>query len=357
MENQVAVIEITNELAPTIYVGGGLNKYFDQVKEAVSGEVPDLTTKKGRDRIASLAAQVSRSKTAVEKPGREYLKHIKELPKEVEKELRDWVTKCDALRDEVRAPLTKWEDEQAAIEAAIITRIDEIKGFAEIASQPHPGFQASLLHDALFECQAIAIDESFGIHIAKAIAAKDAAVSALTSAISARNAYDSEQAELERLRQEQAKREQEERDRLIAEQAALAERQRQEQARIDAERLQHEAERRAEQAKRDAELAERRRIEQEQQAKIAAEQAAIRAQQQAEQAAQRAAEAERQRLEDEAAERERQIKIREADKNHRASINRSALEAMIAEGVPEEFAKAALKAIANGKIPAVKIHY
>lgn len=57
-----------DDMAPVVYVAGGLDKYFDMVKDAVSGEVPDLTTKKGRDRIASLAAQVSRSKTAVEKP-------------------------------------------------------------------------------------------------------------------------------------------------------------------------------------------------------------------------------------------------------------------------------------------------
>ena len=357
MENQIAVIEITKELAPAIYVDGGLSKYFDQIKQAVSGEVPDLTTKKGRDRVASLAAQVSRSKTAVEKPGREYLKHIKELPKEVEKELREWVNKCDALRDEIRAPLTRWEEEQAAIEAAIIARIDEINDIGAMAAQPHPGPQWQVLQDALEQCQAITIDESFGAHIAKAVAAKDAATRSLASAIDARKAYDEEQAELERLRQEQAKREQEERERRIAEEAALAERQLQEQARIDAELMQREAEQRAEQARRDAELAERRRIEQEQQAKIAAEQAAIRAQQQAEEAAKQAAERERQRVAEEAAELQRQEQQRIADKEHRGSINRAALEAMIAEGVPEEFAKEALKAIANGKVPAVKIHY
>lgn len=357
MENQIAVIEITKELAPAIYVDGGLNKYFDQIKQAASGEVPDLTTKKGRDRIASLAAQVSRSKTAVEKPGREYLKHIKELPKEVEKELREWVNKCDALRDEIRAPLTKWEEEQAAIEAEIISRIDEINSLGAMAAQPHPGLQWTILNDALEHCQAITIDESFGAHISKAVAAKDAATKSLAAAIDARKAYDAEQAELDRLRQEQAKREQEERERRIAEEAALAERQRQEQARIDAERMQREAEQRAEQAKRDAELAERRRIEQEQQAKIAAEQAEIRAQQQAEEAAKQAAERERQRVAAEAAELHRQEQQRIADKEHRGSINRAALEAMIAEGVPEEFAKAAIKAIASGKIPAVKICY
>ena len=54
--NEIAVIEVTPELAPAIYVSGGLKGYFEQVKKAVEGEVPDLATKKGRDRVASLAA-------------------------------------------------------------------------------------------------------------------------------------------------------------------------------------------------------------------------------------------------------------------------------------------------------------
>lgn len=110
MSNELMVIEVTDDMAPVVYVAGGLDKYFDMVKDAVSGEVPDLTTKKGRDRIASLAAQVSRSKTAVEKPGRAYLKRLKEMPKTVEAELREWVNNCDNLRDEVRRPLTEWEE-------------------------------------------------------------------------------------------------------------------------------------------------------------------------------------------------------------------------------------------------------
>lgn len=65
----LTVIEIKPEQAPTLYRAGGLDDYLEQIRQAVN-EVPDLTTKKGRDRVASLAAQVSRSKTAIEKPGR-----------------------------------------------------------------------------------------------------------------------------------------------------------------------------------------------------------------------------------------------------------------------------------------------
>lgn len=76
----ITIDDITADNAPTIYVTGGLGQFFEAVKAEVTGEVPDLTTRKGRERIASLAAKVSKSKTAVEKPGRDYLKRLAHQP-------------------------------------------------------------------------------------------------------------------------------------------------------------------------------------------------------------------------------------------------------------------------------------
>ncbi|EON3337939.1 hypothetical protein ACNHGG_004714, partial [Yersinia enterocolitica] len=64
----LVVIDIKPESYPTLYVTNGLDKYLNQIRQAVN-EVPDVTTAKGRARIASLAASASRSKTAIEKPG------------------------------------------------------------------------------------------------------------------------------------------------------------------------------------------------------------------------------------------------------------------------------------------------
>ncbi|MBP2155721.1 hypothetical protein [Erwinia rhapontici] len=113
---EIAVLEIKPEQAPSVYVANGLNTYLEQIRQAVN-EVPDLSTPKGRARVASLAAQVSRSKTLIEKPGRDYLRHLKEAVKPAEAELRRFVTECDNLRDEVRRPLTEWESEQERIKA------------------------------------------------------------------------------------------------------------------------------------------------------------------------------------------------------------------------------------------------
>jgi hypothetical protein len=60
---------------------------------------------------------VSRSKTAIEKPGREYLKRLKEAVRPAEAEIKRFVDACDELRDATRRPLTEWEAEQERIKA------------------------------------------------------------------------------------------------------------------------------------------------------------------------------------------------------------------------------------------------
>lgn len=112
----LTVVEIKPEQAPVLYAPNGLDAYLEQIRQSVN-EVPDLSTKKGRDRVASLAGQVSRSKTAIEKPGREYLKRLKEAVKPAEAEIKRFVDACDTLRDETRRPLTEWEAEQERIAA------------------------------------------------------------------------------------------------------------------------------------------------------------------------------------------------------------------------------------------------
>ena len=112
----LTVIEIKPEQAPVLFSPNGLDAFLEQIKQAVN-EVPDLSTDKGRKRIASLAAQVSRSKTAIEKPGREYLKRLKAAVKPAEQEIKRFVDECDALRDATRQPLTEWEAEQERIAA------------------------------------------------------------------------------------------------------------------------------------------------------------------------------------------------------------------------------------------------
>lgn len=308
--SELAVIEIKPEQAPALYVANGLDAYLEQIRQAVN-EVPDLSTKKGRDRIASLAAQVSRSKTAIEKPGREYLKHLKEQPKIVEAELRRFVTECDNLRDATRKPLTEWEAEQERIKAE-----EEAKRAAEeLAKKVEADHELALLmNDAFDREQAEKAAEVERQRIAR-------------------------EEEIKRQAAENAKREAEEK--AAAELAAIKQREADAiAAKAQAELLAKQAEERAEQQRLEA-LA---RAERE-------KQAAIEAERQKAAAAEAARLAEEKRIAEEAARRERDVK-------HRKAIGTDIVNALLANtSVTREQAIEVLTALKDGLIPHAKINY
>ncbi|UBT78772.1 hypothetical protein LCH33_002135 [Pseudomonas amygdali] len=349
----ITIDDISADNAPVIYVAGGLNQFLQAVTAEVTAEVPDLTTRKGRDRIASLAAKVSSSKVAVEKPGREYLKRLKEMPKVVETELREFVTKMDALRDVTRKPLTDWEEANDRRIDAHNDGIQRIKDLAVFAETPSAANVAQIIADL----ELVEINDSWEEFLAEAAQAKDRSLASLRTLLADRTKHEAELAAIAQFNAEQAKRDQEARDAEIARKAA-------EQARIDAEQkalAEREAAARREQELKDQ--AERQSLQiklQEEQAerqKLQAEQDRIAAEQRQAEAVEQARLAEVKKQADAKAEELRQQKARERDQAHKASINRAALEAFIAGGMPEACAKQAVTLIAQRKIPAITIAY
>jgi len=389
----ITIDDISEENAPAIFVAGGLSRFIDAVKDEVCAEVPDLTTKKGRDRIASLSATVSKRKAAVEKPGRDYLRHIKALPKVVEDELREFVIAMNTLRDQVRQPLTDWE---AADTARKDRHVDAIQAIEDLAVDLGL-LTASELRAGITTAEAVQIDKHWEEFEVEAARTKDHVLTRLRAALSTREQYEAEQAELARLRAEveaqaqrdreaQIAREAEERTRREAEQRAQAERdaaaKREAEAKAAADRRELELKFAAEQAERAAAQAAREKIESEQRAaqqkaddelrhqqaiaqaeadRIAAEQRAeqerINSEARQAEAAERARLAEVARQNAAADEILRQAAAREADKAHKMKINRAALDAFVAGGMPEECAKQAVVLIAQRKIPAITIQY
>ena len=389
----ITIDDISEENAPAIFVAGGLSRFIDAVKDEVCAEVPDLTTKKGRDRIASLSATVSKRKAAVEKPGRDYLRHIKALPKVVEDELREFVIAMNTLRDQVRQPLTDWE---AADTARKDRHVDAIQAIEDLAVDLGL-LTASELRAGITTAEAVQIDKHWEEFETDAARAKESALTKLRTALVARQQHEAQQAELARLRAEveaqaqrdreaQIAREAEERARREAEQRAQAERdaaaKREAEAKAAADRRELELKFAAEQAERAAAQAAREKIESEQRAaqqkaddelrhqqaiaqaeadRIAAEQRAeqerINSEARQAEAAERARLAEVARQNAAADEILRQAAAREADKAHKMKINRAALDAFVAGGMPEECAKQAVVLIAQRKIPAITIQY
>lgn len=327
----LVAIDIKPESYPTLYVTNGLNKYLDKIRQAVD-EVPDVSTAKGRARIASLAASASRSKTAIEKPGREYLRHLKEQPKIIEAELRRFVIECDEIRDETRRPLTEWEAEQERIkqEAEAKKAADDLAAEIEVAHE-----MALLMNDAFNRDAKEKAEEVERLRKAhEEFIAKEAADKAK------REMAEAAQREID----ESAARE---RDALLAKERA--EREKQEASEL-AGRNRIAAEQKTEQDKKDAAA----KAEREKQEAIAAEQCkaqetADRIQREAKQK-EDARLAEEKRVADEAAKRA-------ADVEFRRTINRQAVADLIANGLPEDCAQKCVAAIAKNLISSVRITY
>ena len=109
--------------------GTGIDLLIKRVREAAI-LVPDLSTGKSRQEIASMSGKVSSSKVVLEKLGKGLVDGEKELIAARLKRIdginasRNKIkTELDALRDEVRAPLTQWEKDQAAEKARIALEI------------------------------------------------------------------------------------------------------------------------------------------------------------------------------------------------------------------------------------------
>jgi colicin import membrane protein len=291
-----------------------LDRILDDIKQKAMAHVPVLDTVSGRKDIASVARKVASSKVILDDLGKDLVSDWKEKSKKVDsarKTARDFL---DSLKDEVRKPLTDWEEAESKREAAEKLLL-EIELCHEDALKENDTF------NKLKELEKIKAD----------LARKEAA---------------------EKAREEAARIEKEriEREARIAKEAAeRATREAEEKS----ESLRRESERKLAEAKEAAEKAERDRVAFEARAKAEKEAAILAEQEKARIEAERVEAA---RIEaEESAKKESARKA--ADREHRAKINNEALAGFIANGVSEESAKSIICLIAKNIIPNVFIKY
>ncbi|WDE17133.1 hypothetical protein KMZ14_06250 [Acinetobacter schindleri] len=314
---------------------GGTTELFERIAQEARSHVPDVTTKKGRDQIGSLALKISKSKTFIEKCGKELVAEQKAQIKVIDDDRIATVKKFDELRNEILAPRDAWEQAEKDRVAKHEQLIAEIKEAADYADEVNSGG----LRNRIAFVEEKVIDSLLEEYEEQAKLAKFETLEVLRKALTAREKYEAEQAELERLRQAEILRQQQEREAQIAREAAeKATREAEEKARFEAERVQRE---KAEAEQREARL------------KAEKEAAELRAVQ--------AAENERKRIEAEQfAQAEAARKAEEArlaDVEHRRWINNEVLIALKEQGFDEVVAKKIITAIAKNQIPHVSIKY
>ncbi|HGW2957180.1 TPA: hypothetical protein ACNP37_005976 [Raoultella ornithinolytica] len=298
-----------------------IDRLITDIRQKATSVVGDVNTVKGRGVYISMASTVRRTKTVIDDAGKALVAEMKKRPALVDASRKKVRDALDELAVDIRRPATEWEEAKARVEAeelakkeaeALAARLDVDHEMALLMNDAFDREQAEKKAEA--ERQRIAREEEIKRQ-AEEKAKREAAEQAQRE-IDAAAARERE-ALLAKERAEREKKEAAEkadRDRIAAEQKAEADKQ----AAIDAERrkAQEEADRirRETEAKEAALLAEQKRI---------AEEEASRA----------------------------------ADVEHRRSINATAVQALIDQGIPEDWAKSCVVAIARGKVPATTIKY
>jgi DNA repair exonuclease SbcCD ATPase subunit len=401
---ELATIATLQTIVPVeFFKEGGSNDILTNLENEVRAQAAklDISTKAGRDAIASLAHKVACSKKPLENLRKGLTEDIRKQKEAIDAEGRKADERLEALKIEVRKPLTDWENaekERVANHEAALHLIEDEEQRAGM------GWTVEEIESKIALVKQIFNSRSWQEFIERASKARIMAVAALEQALFRAQEAIREKEELERLRAEAAERAIKEREEASARAAKeAAERRAEEQARIAREAVERErqrlaneraeaearakqaeaekiaaelraealrlaeaesyqaqlekerreaeeAEERAQQALRDAEA---RRVAEAEAAELAASAAVAKA----ERERYAAVEAERQRVAARQKEELEEAEKRAKNRAHRLKIDNEVLGAIVALDIPMDRAQDLLIAIAKNEIPNICIQY
>lgn len=329
---ELVVIEKKNAMA--VFTNNDqLDPLIELIEKEARSLVPDVTTKKGRDAIASMAHKVARSKTYIDNAGKDLVAELKALPKQIDESRRVVRERLDALKDEVRRPLTEWEAEQERIKAE-----EAMNAMHAEALEMNIKFDQELA--AKFEAD----------HEMALLMDKDIDRERADKAAEAERQRIAREEEIKRQAEEKAKREAAEKAQREIDAAAAREREAI-LAKERAERERIEAQQRAEREQREA----AERAEREKQAAVESERR--KAQEEADRIRREAEQREQARLAEEKRKADEQAR-READVKHRKTVGTEIVKALLANtSLSRDQAIEVLTAIKDGNIPHTGISY
>lgn len=147
--DQPEIIDQVTSNAVAIF-SGSLDDTLSRIAAELKKDLPDISTKKGREEIASRAYKAARCKTKLDNMGKELNVEAQSKIDAVNEDRKRVVKFLDGLRDEIRKPLDDWEsaekkrtDDHAAAILALTEIYDsytvytEKIGSAEIMQKMH----------------------------------------------------------------------------------------------------------------------------------------------------------------------------------------------------------------------------
>lgn len=329
--SELIVLEKVN--TEDLFTEKGKDWILEEIKGKIKDFVPDISTPKGRKEIASLARRIATSKTTIDKLRLDTVSEWKEKAKKIDqggKLIRDAL---DALKAEVRKPLTDFEEAEK-------NRIsDHESRISEIVAMRNETIKNIQQGETFLKDLSGLISHDFQEFKSRAERECLETKTYINDNIIRLQEIERQKAELAELKAKKEEQERIDRERRIAEEAELK------------ARLEDENKARLE---REALIAEQQAVSQ----------AKIETERKAREKAERELQVERKRIEAEKLAEQKKIEAqkaeisrREADKEHRQKINNYIADMFVSHGITREQASSIIKEIVLNKINNISINY
>ena len=346
------LIIVENLKAVDVFKSGGADAIIEEIEAHARATTRDVESEKSRKEIRSMAYKIAQSKTAIDDLGKSLVADQKKQIKKVDAERKRIREKLDKLKDEIRAPLTEWEEREEKIKKEYQSMLVFLVNAHKMV------FSTRDIESIIKEVESLVVSGVLARYESELAAAKRDALQELQVKLDEAKQRDREREELDRLRKEKEELEAE-KAKIAAEEKARKEKEAAEKARREREAREAEA---REQAAKEAER--RAKAQAEEAARKDREDQERRHREEIQRMEREQQEREAKRLADEAArrrrEREEEEKKQKAarDFEHREAVHAGVkvfLESL--EGGGNLTVDGIMTSLINEEIPRVKILY
>jgi len=210
------LIEIKDLKPEEVFTIVGIAPIIETVKMKVKDFVPDMTTKQGREEIASMAYKVARSKTLIDDLGKEFVSGIKEKAKVVDAARKKSWDELEKLQKDLRQPLTEYEQKEERRIQGHKIRLEKLQSY--LSFNPENIQQAKF---AIENIQLVVDSGPLEEFETSYLKSREEAFVCLNKKLQVLIESENNKLELERLKKKNQELERAEHERKIAEEAAL----------------------------------------------------------------------------------------------------------------------------------------
>lgn len=198
-----------------LFTQEGMDSMIAEIQKETAGFTADITTKKGRDEIKSMAAKVARCKAPIKELATELKEDSRKFIDGVNAQLKRYETEMDTLRDAIRKPVDEIERQERLIlesRLQLLNDVENCRGFGSAGESSE-----KILEIINFVRQKLEVD--WGDFAFKAETTINAVIATLEERLIATKKYEADQAELAQLKKEKEERDKKDREAEIARQA------------------------------------------------------------------------------------------------------------------------------------------